>query len=141
MQIRTRRLGEDLAVRSLERAGDVRSAPPLGPDVGPECELRLDRHRAAVAHEQASRHRREAVMRRQEAGSLVERRSDEASVDEPRSGLVPLVEANGAGERASVGRDLWFEAERSEPDGTFPAAPAGGVVMRGNGRRQRSPPS
>ena len=80
-------------------------------------------------------------MRREEACGLVEDRGDEASVDEPWSRLVPLVEADRAAEPPPVACDARLEAEDTEPDGAVPTTPAGWVVMRRNDRRQRSPPS
>ena len=85
------RLREDV-VAVDELAGDMDAAAVLVLDVGTNQQLRVDRHRATEADEEPAGDGREPVPGRKQSARFVERRGDETAVDEPRRGLMPLVE-------------------------------------------------
>jgi hypothetical protein len=124
-------LGQDLV--SLPQVPvDVEAAASGARDPGADQQLAVDRHRSPVADEDPRRHRREAVPRREQAARLVERGRDKAAVDEPRSALVVLVEAE---RRLVLGRALARRQWQPEPVRIVAAAPARRVVVRRNLQR------
>jgi hypothetical protein len=122
----TARLREDLLLQAQVRV-DMDAAPALSDHAGGERELRVDRDGPAVADEDPRRHRGEAVPGREQAGSLVERRRDEAAVDDARPALVALVEAEA---RFVAIRALLRRLRKVDAVEVVAAAPAGGVVVR-----------
>src|SRR5947208_10744329 len=128
------RLRQDLAL--VEQLSPHPDPPPLGLfDDGMHGQLAVDRDRPPVKHEHASRYAGEAIPGREEAATLVEKRGDEAAVDEARPALVTLVES----EAGLVALDtLAFRWREVKPDPVLAAAETGRVVMRGDA--QRIPP-
>ena len=88
------RFGQDL--RAVAKLGVHVQAPAaaLG-HPGGYGELPVDESRAAVADEDTNGHRGEAVPGGEEATRLVQRRANEAAVDDSRPGLVALPEGEG----------------------------------------------
>jgi len=120
------RLGERLVA-----VGDCRthSDPPAACllDARSHEQLGIDRDRAAVADEDASRHRRERVPGGEEPARLVERGRDDAAVRDAGTALVALVE----GEERLVLRETCFGRLRQpQTDRVVAAAPARRVVVR-----------
>jgi hypothetical protein len=129
------RLGQDL-VAVVKLAVDVRApAARIGHPTADE-EVVIDVDGPSVAHEDARGHGREAVPRGEEAARLVERRGDEAAVDEPRGRLVALVEAEPS---LVLGRALLTRMRQVDSGRVVAAAPAGWVVVRRD-PAQRNPP-
>jgi hypothetical protein len=64
----------------------------LAREARPHQQLRVDRHRTPVVHEQLAGDRRKPVPRREQAARFVERRGDQPAVDESGARLVTLVE-------------------------------------------------
>jgi hypothetical protein len=128
-------LREDLAVQA-EVAVDV-DAPPaaLGHPCG-DLEIAVDQHGPAVADEDPSCHGGEAVPCGEETARLVQRGADEASMDDPRTGLMALAK----GERCLIAVYPLLDGER-EVDAVrvVATAPTRWVVVRRNSA-QRSPP-
>jgi hypothetical protein len=119
-------------------AADVNPPAARGLDPHPHEQLRIDGDRPAIAHEHPRRHGREAKPGREQPARLVERRGDEAAVDEPRPGLMALVEMD-------VGlvqlRALLLGCGQVEAERVVAAAEARRIVMRRNDRRvYLSPP-
>src|SRR5207253_10503377 len=84
------RLGERLvAVEELAADADPPAAARL--DARADEELRVDRHRVAVADEDPRRHGREAVPGGEQPAGLVEDGRDEPPVDDPGAALMALV--------------------------------------------------
>jgi hypothetical protein len=105
-------------------------------DPGPDEQIAVDGDGTSVADEDAGRDRGEAVPRREQAARLVERRGDEAAVDEPRACLVTLVEA----ESRLVALGALLRRLRQVDTGRIvAAAPAARVVVRRD-PAQRKPP-
>jgi hypothetical protein len=84
-------MGEQLMI-VMELSADVESAVTIVHQRRADREVSLDVYRAPVCDRELSRHRREAVPGREQTGRFVERRGDEAAVDEPRPRLVLLTE-------------------------------------------------
>jgi hypothetical protein len=123
-------------VAVAELTVDVDAAPTAVGHPRGQAQLPVDEHGPPEAEEDARGHRRKAVPGGQEPAGFVERRPDEATVDDPGAGLVPLVE----GEGRLVPRDALLGG-LGEMDSVrvVAAAPAGRVVMRRD-PRYRSPP-
>src|SRR5919109_123202 len=131
------RLGQRL-VAVEELAADADEAPAARLDRRPDEELRVDRHRMAVADEDPRRHRREPVPRGEEPAGFVEDGRDEAAVDDSTPALMRLVEMEV---RLVELASLHLGRRQPEPEGRVAAAPAGGVVVRrGLPPAHRKPP-
>src|SRR6185312_17247907 len=131
-------LGEDVvAVDDLTR--DVDAPPMFVVDSRPDQEFGVDWHRTPEVHEQPPGDGGEAIPARQQAAGLVQRRGDEASVDEARRRLVTIAELEIG---LVLGQALLLGSHQMDPVGVVPAAPARGVVVRRHPGRlaQRSPP-
>ncbi len=134
VQERRARLGERLgAVDEIGADADPPSARAL--DLGPQQELRVDRHRPAVAHEDARRHRGEAVPGREDPAGLVQRGRDDAAVHDPGPALVVLGEPDGRDVRGDA---LLVGKREVEAERVLAAPEAGRVVVRRDRRRRLS---
>lgn len=91
MQERRATLGERL-VAVTDDCVDVEAAATRVGEGRADQQLGVDGHRAAVADEDACRHRRERVPRGEQADRLVERAGNETAVDDPGTALMSLVE-------------------------------------------------
>lgn len=134
---RAARLREELDAVPQLRV-DVDPAPAAVGHPGGEPERAVDEHRPAVAHEHARRHGGEAMPGREQAAGLVESSGDEAAVDDAGAGLVALSEGEG---RPVAVDPLLLGKRQMDALGVVAAAPARGVVVRGNAGYLRPPRS
>jgi hypothetical protein len=128
------RLREDL-VGMAQVAVDVYAAAVPAGDVRGELEIPVDRHGPAIAHEDAGRHGREAVPRREQTACLVERGGDQPAVRDAGPTLMTVVEAEA---RAIGGAALDGRGWKPDSARVRSATPARGVVVRRDA--QRRPP-
>jgi hypothetical protein len=87
-------LGQDL-VAVAERAVDADPAASAIGHPGRHRQCAVDEDGAPIADKDSRGHRRKPVPRREKPARLVEGGADEAAVDDPRRGLVPLGEREG----------------------------------------------
>jgi hypothetical protein len=136
--------------RRARLSEDDRAVDNLGRDFDPALslarqpcaneELGIDRDGFSELHGEIGGHRREAVPRREQPAGLVQGRGDEAAVDEPRTGLVPVGELEV---RLVLGQPLLLRLCEVDSIRVVAAAPAGRIVMRRDRLRaaaQRRPP-
>ena len=91
--VRPGALGVRQELPAVEQVGPDVDAPAVVRDeLGPDCQLAVDVHRASVADDQLRGHGGKAVPGREQTGRLVQCCGDEPAVDEPRPGLVLLAE-------------------------------------------------
>ena len=129
--------------RPLGRCEQLRGVPELSPHVeaapaildefGANRQLPVDVDGALKADRELRRYRGEAVPGGEQTGGFVERSADEATVDEPRAGLVVLAEREG---RAVRGRADLGRLRKVDPGWVVAAAPARGVVVRRDAYRR-----
>jgi hypothetical protein len=138
VQERSARLGENVFAGAVAKLGvDVDATAVAACQPGRERELPVDRHGPPEADEDARRDGREAVPGGKEAARFVEGGRHEPAVHDAGPRLVARTEAEG---RLVTLDPLLGGLGQAEAVGVVAAAPAEGVVMRGNAGFYLSPP-